>query len=105
MLSGDSPIGLIYLRKVMKPSSSNGCLSLQYRITLAMLRGYPKSGILCIISESSIFVSTVIQEGVLQMMNMMKMCVIEEGGRTCLYAEDVLMLGSRYAFIEVEGGM
>ena len=55
--------------------------------------------------QPSIFVSTVIQEGVLQMMNMLKMCVIEEGGRTCLYAEDVLMLGSLYVFVEVEGGI
>ena len=39
------------------------------------------------------------------MMNMLTMCVIEEGGLTCLYAEDVLMLGSQYVFVEVEGGM
>ena len=47
MLSKASPIDLMYLMKVMKHSSSNGCLSLQYSITFVVLKGYPKSGKLC----------------------------------------------------------
>ena len=44
MLAEASPICLTHLRKVMKHSNSNGCLSLQYSITFAVLRWYPKSG-------------------------------------------------------------
>ena len=53
MLSEASPICLVHLRKVVKHSSSNGCLSLQYSITFVVLRGYPKSGNLCEIWEST----------------------------------------------------
>ncbi len=43
------PISLIHQMKGMDHFISNGCLSLQHNTPFSMLRGYPKSSILCAI--------------------------------------------------------
>ena len=45
MLSEALPIVPFYLRKVMKHSSSNGCLSAQHTIPFPMQGGCPKAGV------------------------------------------------------------
>ena len=51
ILSEAKTIIPMYLRKVMKHSSSNRCISLQYSIPFPVLGGCPKSEILCEIWE------------------------------------------------------
>ena len=48
MLSEAYPISLIHLRKILKHSISNGCLSLQHSIPFPVLRWHQKSDILYI---------------------------------------------------------
>ena len=47
MLSQAHPTLFIHLRKVMDHFSSNGYLSSEHNISFFILRGYPKSSILC----------------------------------------------------------
>ena len=54
MLSKAPPISLIHQRKDMDHFISNGCLSLQHSTPFSMLRGYPKSSILCAIWVSTL---------------------------------------------------
>ena len=44
MLSEGPPTCLLYLRKALEHFITNGCLSLQYIISFAILIGYPTSG-------------------------------------------------------------
>ena len=53
-MSETLPALFIHPMKVMKHLNINGCLSLQHRISFHVRREYPKSSVLCAISESTL---------------------------------------------------
>ena len=76
MLSEAPPICRMRIRKGLKHFISNGYLPLLYSIPFFILRGYPKSGNLCAIWES-----TAIRKGTLRSVGNMQM--LSEAYSTC----------------------
>ena len=76
MLSEAPPICRMRIRKGLKHFISNGYLPLLYSIPFFILRGYPKSGNLCAIWES-----TAIRKGTLRSIGNMQM--LSEAYSTC----------------------